>query len=142
MFGPHLTLDLYGCNKNKLSDKNFIANFLEELPSIIGMKKISEPQVFEYKGSKNSFDSGGISAFILIAESHISVHTFVEQAFASVDIFSCKDFDPKKAEAFVVEKFEPKKVEKHFIMRGKEFPKNLEKASEIVVKERKKITSS
>lgn len=142
MFGPHLTLDLYGCNKKKLSDKKFIADFLQELTEMIGMKKISDPQVFEYMGSKNSFDSGGISGFILIAESHISIHTFVEQAFASVDIFSCKNFDLKKAEDFVVEKFEAKKVEKNFIMRGIEFPKDVEKAKRLIVKERKIFTSS
>ncbi|MEM5772783.1 MAG: adenosylmethionine decarboxylase [Candidatus Aenigmatarchaeota archaeon] len=142
MFGPHLTLDLYQCNRKKLSDKNFILSFLEELADVIEMRKIAPAQVVEYPGNPNSFDAGGISAFVLIAESHISIHTFVKQAFASVDIFSCKDFDLKKAEAFVVERLEPKKVEKHFITRGKEFPKDVKKASKIVAKERRKIISS
>ncbi|MEM5766456.1 MAG: adenosylmethionine decarboxylase [Candidatus Aenigmatarchaeota archaeon] len=141
MFGPHLTLDLYHCNKKKLSDKNFILNFLEELVDAIKMRKIAPAQAIEYEGNPNSFDAGGISAFVLIAESHISIHTFVKQAFASIDIFSCKDFDVKMAENFAAERFEPKKVEKHFIMRGKEFPKEVEKVKKIVAKERKIIFS-
>ncbi|MEM5829668.1 MAG: adenosylmethionine decarboxylase [Candidatus Aenigmatarchaeota archaeon] len=142
MFGPHLTLDLYHCNKKKLSDKKFILAFLEELADVIGMRKIAPPQAIEYEGNPNSFDAGGISAFLLIAESHISIHTFVKQAFASLDIFSCKDFDLKKTEDFVVKKLEPKKVERHFILRGKEFPKEVEKAKKIVAKEREKIIFS
>jgi len=142
MFGPHLTLDLYSCNRKKLADKNFILEILEELPDLIEMRKISEPQIIEYPGNPNSFDAGGISAFILIAESHISIHTFVKQAFASIDIFSCKNFDFKKAEAYIIEKFEPKKVERHLINRGIEFPKDTEKAREIVIKTRKKIAIS
>jgi S-adenosylmethionine decarboxylase len=142
MFGPHLTLDLYSCNKKKLADKNFILKILEELPDLIEMRKISEPQILEYPGNPNSFDAGGISAFILIAESHISIHTFVKQAFASVDVFSCKNFDVKKAEDYIIKSFEPKKVERHLINRGIEFPKEVEKAKEIVLKARKKMAIS
>lgn len=82
MFGPHLTLDLYGCSKEKLSDKDFIYKLLDELPELIGMHKITQPFVTDYPGRPNSFDKGGISAFVLIAESHITIHTFVEQSYA------------------------------------------------------------
>lgn len=141
MFGPHLTLDLYGCNKKVLSDLDFITKILEELPDLIGMHKISEPFILNYNGNPNSFDKGGISAFIIIAESHISIHTFPEQEFVSVDIFSCKDFDIKTAENYLIEIFEAKKVEKHFIMRGEEFPRDIEKVKEIVLKRRKRSVS-
>ncbi len=139
MFGPHLTLDLYYCNKKKLSDKNFIFKLLDELPELIGMHKISEPQILVYPGRENSFDKGGISAFVLIAESHISIHTFVEQRFASIDVFSCKDFDVNFVENYMIKSLEAKKAEKNFIMRGREFPKVVEKARKIVENERKKV---
>ena len=137
MFGPHLTLDLYGCNEEKLSDLNFIYKILDELPNLMEMHKISPPQVILHKGNPKSFDKGGISAFVLIAESHISIHTFIGYGFASVDIFSCKPFDEKKVEDYVVKAFEAKKVEKNFLERGKEFPKKVEIAKRIVLKERK-----
>jgi len=141
MFGPHLTLDLYSCNKKKIGDKEYILKILDELPEIIGMHKISEPWVMEYPGNPKSFDAGGISGFVLIAESHISIHTFVKQAFASIDIFSCKSFDVEKAEKYIIEKLEAKKVEKNFFTRGTEFPKDLERAKNIVARHRRKISA-
>ena len=146
MFGPHLTLDLYQCNKQKISNAQFISVILREMPEFIGMHCISEPQVTEYHGREGSFDRGGISAFVLLAESHISIHTFPFDGFATVDIFSCKDFDLKKAQYFLMEKFEAKKAEKNFLIRGKSFvkhyPKSVAKAAQIVAKERKKAVKS
>ena len=50
MFGPHLTMDMYGCNKKKLKDVNVVFNFLNELPELIGMTKIMPPYTFSYSG--------------------------------------------------------------------------------------------
>lgn len=145
MLGPHLTLDLYDCNKLKLNDAGLITKFLVEFPDFIGMHRISEPQVTAYDGSPKSFDRGGISAFVLLAESHVSIHTFPADKFASVDIFSCKDFDLDKAQDFVMRTFEAKKAEKNFLIRGKEFvkhyPRSISKSQKIVQKERKKLLS-
>jgi S-adenosylmethionine decarboxylase len=139
MFGPHLTLDLYGCKEEKLSDLNFIYKILDELPDLMGMHKISPPQVILHRGNPKSFDKGGISAFVLIAESHISIHTFIGYGFASIDVFSCKPFDEKEIENYLVKAFEAKKVERNFLKRGKEFPRELEIAKRIVLKERKSL---
>ncbi len=142
-FGPHLTLDLYGCNKKKLMDVSFIYKILDELPSKIGMNKISTPFVSLFSGNplKNpdSFDQGGISSFVLIAESHIAIHTFAAQDFASIDIFSCKKFDIDFAEKYLIKSFDAKKVEKNLFDRGKEFPKKVELAKPIVIEDRKEI---
>ncbi len=141
MFGPHLTLDLYGCDKKKLIDKNFVFSVLIELPELIGMHRISEPQVTIYNGNPESFDAGGISAFVLIAESHITIHTFAKDGFASVDIFSCKDFDTQKATDFIVGKFHAEKIEKNIIERGKDYvkhyPNDVMQANEIVQRQRR-----
>ncbi|MGC8811981.1 MAG: adenosylmethionine decarboxylase [Candidatus Aenigmatarchaeota archaeon] len=139
MFGPHLTLDLYGCNEKKLSDLTFIYKILDELPDLMGMRKISPPQVVLHKGNPKSFDKGGISAFVLIAESHISIHTFIGYGFASIDVFSCKPFDEKEITNYLVKVFEAKKVEKNSLKRGREFPKEIETAKRIVLRQRKKI---
>jgi len=143
MFGPHLTLDLYGCNPEKISDTKFIYKLLDELPELIGMHKISEPNITDFPGNPNSFDKGGISAFVLITESHISIHTFTADKFASVDIFSCNPFDIDKAARCVMERLEAKKVEKNFIERGKSFvkhyPKDVQRSKGIVVRERQLV---
>ena len=135
-FGPHLTLDLYYCNRKKISDLKFIYDILDELPNFIGMKKISPPSVVFYEGSEGTFDKGGISGFVLIATSHITIHTFSEQEHAFVDIFSCKDFDIEKAEKYLIEKFEAKKINKNLLQRGLEFPKSIPIVKKFVKKER------
>ncbi|MEM2963020.1 MAG: adenosylmethionine decarboxylase [Candidatus Anstonellales archaeon] len=122
MFGPHLTIDMYGCNKRKLKDINFIYSFLDEMPELIGMTKIMPPYTFSYSGLRP--EDWGISGIVLIAESHISVHTFPEKNFVSVDIFSCKDFDIENATEVIISKFEAKTYEKNFFMRGRHFPKD------------------
>ena len=88
MLGPHLTMDLYGCDAHALSSKELIYVMLDELPGLLKMRKITKPQILPYGGTKGTFDRGGISAFVIIATSHISIHTFVRQRYASIDIFS------------------------------------------------------
>jgi S-adenosylmethionine decarboxylase len=140
MFGPHLTIDLYECDTHLLGNVEHICKVLDEMPELLDMRKITEPQVLKYDGTPGSFDKGGVSAFVIIATSHISIHTFVHQRYASMDIFSCKEFDVDKALSYVAEKFKSKKTEINLIMRGKEFPNESEKAKAIVVRERKGIS--
>lgn len=123
MFGPHLTLDLYGCNKKKLKDVGFVYEFLDQMPQMIGMTKIMPPYTFQYSGLKP--EDWGVSGIVLIAESHISIHTFPEKGFASVDIFSCKEFDTEAASDIVVSKLGAKTYEKNFFQRGRHFPKDM-----------------
>ena len=55
------------------------------------MTKIIPPQVYTYQGKKP--EDWGVSGFVLIAESHISVHTFPDRGHVNIDVFSCKPFD-------------------------------------------------
>jgi len=141
MLGPHLTLDLYGCNKKKLADSSFIHSILSETPEELGMNKFSEPQVTDVPGQgHDSFDRGGMTGFVILVESHMTIHTFPEDGYASFDIFSCKDFDKKYAVELLMKKLEAKRVETNFIIRGKEYvkhyPRAEEKAAEIAFSER------
>ena len=124
MFGPHLMLDLYECNKEKLLDAKFVLNFLSELPAKLGMTKISGPHLIEYPENPKTWDKGGVSAIVIIAESHISIHTFpYPNGYMNFDVFSCKMFEMEKTIELVKEAFEAKKINKRLIMRGKHFPK-------------------
>ena len=137
-FGPHLMLDGYGCDKAKLTDLNLIYRILEELPARIGMTKIMPPYVFKYSGLKP--EDWGLSGFVLIAESHISIHTFPEKTFVSVDIFSCKPFDSEFAASYLKKAFGMAKVDCTVLDRGTEFPKQLDAAAQLVRAERRRIT--
>ena len=135
-FGPHLMLDGYGCDKAKLQDLNLIYRILDELPTRIGMTKIMPPYVFKYSGLKP--EDWGLSGFVLIAESHISIHTFPEKNFVSVDIFSCKHFDSEFAAEYLKKTFGMTKVESTVLDRGTEFPKTMNGATHLVRSDRRR----
>jgi S-adenosylmethionine decarboxylase len=61
---------------------------------------------------------GGVSGVAVLAESHISVHTWPERAFAAFDIFTCGDTDPEAAIAVLTAAFEPERVEVREYLRG------------------------
>jgi S-adenosylmethionine decarboxylase len=136
-FGPHLMMDGYGCDKKKLQDLNLIYRLLDELPTRIGMTKIMPPYVFKYSGLRP--EDWGLSGFVLIAESHISIHTFPEKNFISIDIFSCKDFDAEFASSFLKTAFGITKVESTVLDRGTEFPKEMNGAAQLVRADRRRI---
>jgi S-adenosylmethionine decarboxylase len=133
-------LDCYGCHEDKLKDLDFVLKILDELPAMINMHKIADPYAINYPGKPNSFDKGGISAIVIIAESHISIHTFPANNYMSVDIFSCKNFDIEKTIEYITKAFGAKKFEKKILNRGLEFPKDVPKAMKIVNRQREKIS--
>ncbi|OPX30961.1 MAG: adenosylmethionine decarboxylase [Candidatus Omnitrophica bacterium 4484_171] len=61
---------------------------------------------------------GGISGVAIIAESHISIHSWPEYKYAAIDIFVCGDVDPYKAIPVLKKQFKPAKVQIMEIKRG------------------------
>jgi S-adenosylmethionine decarboxylase len=99
----HMMLDCYGCPREKLSDPGLIYNTLDSLPAKIGLARIRPPHVFKYSGAVP--EDWGVSGVVLIAESHISIHTFPDQEHAFIDIFSCQDFDADYARRELLKAF-------------------------------------
>lgn len=62
--------------------------------------------------------NGGISGVAVLAESHISVHTWPERRFAAFDVFMCGDSDPDASVAALEGVFRPGRVESHTCLRG------------------------
>ena len=133
-FGLHLMLDGYGCDPAKLESEDFVLGFLDEFPENIGMTKLMSPYVSRYGGAEH--DTLGLSGFVLIAESHVSIHTFPDEGCVSIDIFSCKSFDTAAAEHEIVEKFCIRRIERNILDRGVEYPKNADVAKRLVDSER------
>lgn len=123
-FGPHLMLDLRKCNEEKLKDYNLVFDILHDLPEKIGMTKITQPYVFPYEGLIP--EDKGITGTVIIAESHISIHTFQEKDYCFVDVFSCKDFNVDYAAEYIIKAFESKSYDKHIVSRGKDFVRHLQ----------------
>ena len=121
-FGEQLTLDGYDGNFEKLNSKEIVLECLEKLPGLLGMKKLSTPEVYSAPDNQIK-DPGGWSGFVVIAESHISIHTFPARGFVSADVYSCKNgLDCYFVINYFKEKFELKEVETNFIKRGTKYP--------------------
>ena len=120
-FGSHITLDLKGCPKEVLSDYNLNFDYLKSLPGLIHMTPITQPYVFPYSGLVP--EDKGITGIVIIAESHISVHSFEDKGYCFIDIFSCKDFDVERAIQITKDLFKPENCEIHVVARGKDFPR-------------------
>lgn len=121
-FGEHLTIDGYGGDVSKLDDKELVLSCLRDLPVQLGMHTLSEPQVL-FAPSNDDKDPGGWSGFVIIAESHISVHTFPKRGFVSADIYTCKNgMDTALILDFFKNKFDLQEIENNFIKRGTRYP--------------------
>jgi S-adenosylmethionine decarboxylase len=112
----HLTIDGYGNDPEIMRDEQFIYQILDSYPARIDMTKISSPHVFRYIGSKP--EDWGISGFVFIAESHISLHTFVERCYINIDVFSCKDFNAEQVVKDFKEKFKLTRLSSRLINRN------------------------
>lgn len=82
-FGVHLMLDGYGADAAQLDSMDAVFRCLHELPGKLHMHTITTPYVVRVGGNETK-DPGGLSGFVMIAESHISIHTFPGDKFVSI----------------------------------------------------------
>ena len=115
----HLVIDGYDGDVDKMWDQELVRDFLTNYPDNLGMTRITEPQVLEYNGPK--VEDGGVSGFVIIAESHISIHTFPYRNYVNIDIFSCKSFDGDRALREVRALFAFQEIKHWLLDRGLEW---------------------
>lgn len=120
-FGPHLMMDCRGVSFEKCSDLQYVWEFLNTLPDKVGMTKIMQPYVFPYSGLVP--EDEGITGVVVIAESHITFHSFIRKDYFFFDLFSCKDFDVDRVAAEVIRAFDVEDPEIHRVDRGRYFPR-------------------
>lgn len=95
--GRHLLLELKDCKSEMLNDLDFIKDCLCDTAEQIGATVVNE--------AFYRFSPHGISGVVIIAESHLCIHTWPEHGYAAVDIFTCGDsIDPEQAVKPLVEK--------------------------------------
>jgi deoxyhypusine synthase/S-adenosylmethionine decarboxylase proenzyme len=119
LFGPHLIIDGSKCNTQKLADRILIEQLLNDYPRAIGMTKIGGPYMFEYQAPDPAYS--GVSGLVVIAESHIAIHTFPELDYFTMDIFSCRNFDHETAIAYIKDALEVKEMDRMLVQRGLSF---------------------
>lgn len=124
----HLLIDLYGCDVDSLGDKELLEKALRDLSDIMGLRIIVGPILVHYVGKEGSPSGEGYSGFVIVAESHVSIHTDIRTGYASIDVYSCKEFDVQRIEEYLSVLFRPAGIEKQLVLRGL----TLEKAAERV----------
>ncbi|QQS61466.1 MAG: adenosylmethionine decarboxylase [Candidatus Moraniibacteriota bacterium] len=121
-FGEHLMIDGYGGNFEKLNDEESVRKCLDDLVVKCEMHKLTETKVFFAKGNDTK-DPGGWSGYVLIEESHISIHTFPGRGFLSADVYTCKnDMETDLIISHITEIFQLKETEINFVKRGTRYP--------------------
>jgi len=109
--GKHLLLELQDCNKEVLNDLSFLRNALVTAAINCGATVLGE--------SFHPFNPQGVSGVVIIAESHLSIHTWPEYGYAAADIFTCgTSVQPEKAAEVLIEKLGAKNHSLIEIQRG------------------------
>src|SRR3954469_18390204 len=130
----HLTIDGYGGDRELLSSEALVHDLLDRYPGEIHMTKISEPYVIRYVGEKP--DDWGVTGFVIIAESHIAVHTFPERGYVWVAVFSCKEFEADFTTDRIVNTFGLTSIKTNILERGLEYPHAVSEARPVAMGER------
>ena len=91
----HLLLELYRCDCEKLNDESFLRCALNRAA------KLAKATVLNL--ISNKFEPQGVTAIALLAESHISIHTWPESNYSAVDIFTCgQNMMPEQASQYLI----------------------------------------
>ena len=108
--GTHLLLDLWGASH--LDDLERMEQSMREIVKDCGATLL-------HIHLHHFTPSGGISGVAVLAESHISVHTWPERDYAAFDVFMCGDAKPENAIPVLKRAFFPKRLEVYEELRGR-----------------------
>ncbi|MCX8085449.1 MAG: polyamine aminopropyltransferase [Rhodocyclaceae bacterium] len=123
MQGLHLTADLYqcGCDLSLLVDAERLAELCRAHTLDVGLTLVDEKWFTfpEYNGQP-----GGVTGMLLLAESHLAVHTWPERKGVTLDVYVCNFCQDNSAKAerlatALLAAFAPQSSETHRILRGK-----------------------
>jgi S-adenosylmethionine decarboxylase len=109
--GRHLLLELFDCDPAAINDLEAVKGALVEAAR--RAKATIVDVVF------HEFNPFGVSGVVVIAESHLSIHTWPEYRYAAVDIFSCGEMlEPEVAASYLVEQFAAERTSAVELQRG------------------------
>ena len=109
--GTHCILELFGCSPDLLNCESFVRDTIAQ-SSREGMSTLLQL-------SSHKFEPQGVTALALLAESHISIHTWPENGYAAVDVFTCGDTaNPRLACDYLARSFGAAKSSLKVLPRG------------------------
>ena len=111
--GHQIVLDLYDCARERLDSVDVVRTALIQTARAIGVTIVEA--VF------HKFSPWGVSGVVVIAESHLAIHTWPERRYAAVDIFTCgSSVDVHRATRYLQRVFQAERVVKKEFRRGSE----------------------
>jgi spermidine synthase len=110
--GRHLVLDYWDCEAELLDDKGALIQIINDAAEAAGAQVLST--------EAHQFDGQGVTAVSVLAESHISIHTWPEFKYAGVDIYTCGVCDPMLAHALIKERLASSRVKLVELRRGED----------------------
>jgi S-adenosylmethionine decarboxylase len=109
--GTHLLVELAGCRFDELDHLEMIKEFM--------VSAAEKAQATVLNVSFHKFSPQGVSGVVVLAESHISIHTWPESGYAAVDVFTCGDRAmPRRAAEHLIESLHPSHFDIREIFRG------------------------
>jgi S-adenosylmethionine decarboxylase len=109
--GRHVLIEFYGCPSDIIENNKLIEKFMNEAADYSGATIVES--VFHH------FNPYGVSGAVIIAESHLTIHTWPEYGYASVDVYTCGDsVSPWKAAEYLGQKLQAKQTESFEVPRG------------------------
>jgi S-adenosylmethionine decarboxylase len=135
--GRHLIAEFYGCESVLINTVADIRQMMLEAAEVVGATVVGE--------SFHHFSPIGVSGTVVIAESHLSVHTWPEHGYVAVDIFTCGGLDPRPGFEFLKKKLGASSSRVQEIVRGmpEDIPKDycLESKDVLIVSQIQEIPS-
>lgn len=123
-FGEHITIDGYEGDYDALNSEEVVRACMNDLVEKLGMHPLFGPHILSAPDNEIK-DPGGWSGIMIIAESHISIHTFPKRRFISADVYTCQNgLNEKIVVDFFKDRFKLKEVETNFIKRGTKYPEH------------------
>jgi S-adenosylmethionine decarboxylase len=121
-FGYSYLIDMHGCKPGSADDMELTYRFLERLVVLLDMTPMSPPFVIhaprDRQGNELFTDKAGVSGWVPLVESGIQIHSLEPSHFITLDVYSCKPFDPRTVWEFAKQTFEFASAEEHYIERG------------------------
>jgi S-adenosylmethionine decarboxylase len=112
--GCHLLADLFGVDAVLLVDAELLRRLLAEAVAGSGLRPVAEPVVVSFQ------PGGGVTGFVVLAESHIAFHSYPERGYLAVDIFTCGPHaDPRAALDVFTRRLHPARTVIHRHIRGR-----------------------
>ncbi|WP_040229130.1 adenosylmethionine decarboxylase [Bhargavaea cecembensis] len=108
--GRHVIAELWECDFDKLNDMPFIEQ------TFVDAALRSGAEVREVAFHK--FAPQGVSGVVIISESHLTIHSFPEHGYASIDVYTCGDLDPTVAARYIAEALGAKSRQMAELPRG------------------------